>query len=126
MLQANEVREVWVIYGSNSVLICTLITSVLAFTLVFLQIRDPSMELGFSAVMPCSVSEFPAVHTVDLTHLNLAGGCDGLGAWGWVTLTGHRLGQQWGVVLSPHDHGQGRDPQQGCGQNSENLISAGC
>lgn len=100
MLQANAVREVGVIYGSNSVLTCTLITSVLASTLFFLQSRDPSRELGFSAGIPCSVSESPAVCTVDLTHLTLAGGCGGL-CTGWVTLTERRLRQQCGVVPSP-------------------------
>lgn len=98
MLQADAVREVGVIYGSNSVLICTLITSVLASPLFFLQSRDPSRELGFSAGIPCSVPEFPAACTVDLTHLTLAGGCAGL-CRGWVTLTEHR--QQCGVVPSP-------------------------
>lgn len=103
MLQANEAREVGVIYGSNSVLICTLITSVLASTLFFLQSRDPSTELGFSAVMPCSVLEFPVVHTVDLTHLNLAGGCGGLSVRcrGLGEPWQQRLRQQCGVVLRP-------------------------
>lgn len=100
MLQANAVREAGVIYGSNSVLICTFITSALASTPFFLQSRDPSTELGFSVGMPCSVSEFPAVCTVDLTHLNLAGALVDF-ARGWDTLTELRLRQQCGLVLSP-------------------------
>lgn len=86
----RQMREVGAVCGSNLVLICTLIMSLLASTLLFLQSRDPSTELGFSAGKPCSVSEFPAANRI--SGLDTFKPCWGL-CWTQAAMWGRAHGQ---------------------------------